>query len=83
MKKMIFAGCSFTYGHGLWHYTKEEGLPKNDLVIHYHQFPESLYFMEDNRFARLVSKHFNSHEILKNDPSLKIFFFEKGIVIFY
>ena len=65
MKKMIFAGCSFTYGHGLWHYTKEEGLPKNDLTIHYHQFPKSLYFMEDNRFARLVSKHFNSHEILK------------------
>ncbi len=65
MKKMIFAGCSFTYGHGLWHYTKEEGLPKDDLTVHSYQFPKSVNFMEDNRFARLVSKHFNSHEILK------------------
>jgi hypothetical protein len=69
IKKMIFAGCSFTYGHGLWHYTKEEGLPKNDEVIHYYQFPKSLYFMEDNRFAKLVSNYFNCYPALKPTTS--------------
>jgi hypothetical protein len=69
MKKIIFAGCSFTYGHGLWHYTKEEGLPKDDKVIHYHEFPESLDFMEKNRFARLVSEHLGAKEILKPTTS--------------
>jgi hypothetical protein len=68
-KKIVFAGCSFTYGHGLWHYTKEEGLPKDDKVIHYYEFPESLKFMEDNRFARLVSEHFGAKEILKPTTS--------------
>jgi hypothetical protein len=68
-KKIIFAGCSFTYGHGLWHYTKEEGLPKDDKVIRYHEFPESLKFMEDNRFARLVSEHFGAKEISKPTTS--------------
>lgn len=68
-KKIIFAGCSFTYGHGLWHYSKEEGLPKDDKVIHYYEFPESLKFMEDNRFARLVSNHLKSTEILKPTTS--------------
>lgn len=69
MKKIIFAGCSFTYGHGLWQYTKEIGLPKDDKVIHYHEFPESLHFMEKNRFARLVSEHFGAKEILKPTTS--------------
>lgn len=69
MKKIIFAGCSFTYGHGLWHYTKEEGLPKDDKVIHYYEFPESLHFMEKKRFARLVSEHLGAKEILKPTTS--------------
>lgn len=68
-KKIIFAGCSFTYGHGLWHYTKEKGLPKDDKVIHYYEFPESLKFTEDNRFGRLVSEHFGGKEILKPTTS--------------
>ena len=33
MKGMIFLGCSFTHGHGLWHYTKEIGLPKDDIYV--------------------------------------------------
>lgn len=65
MNKIIFAGCSFTYGHGLWHYTKEEGLPKDDLTIHNYQFPHSFQFTEDNRYAKLVSRHFNTKEVLK------------------
>jgi len=65
MKKMIFAGCSFTYGHGLWHYTKEEGLPKNDEVVHKFEFPKSIQFLDDNRFSRLVSNHFESDNIVK------------------
>jgi len=69
IQKMIFAGCSFTYGHGLWHYTKEEGLPKDDRVVHDFEFPKSLSFMKNNRFPKLVSRHFNSHEILKPTTS--------------
>lgn len=62
---MVFAGCSFTFGHGLWHYTKEEGLPKNDKVVHNFEFPESIKFLEDNRFSRLVANHFGTENILK------------------
>jgi hypothetical protein len=68
-KKMIFAGCSFTYGHGLWHYTKEEGLPKDDIAVYSHNFPKSIEFTKNNRFPRLVSNYFNSHEILKESTS--------------
>lgn len=65
IKKMVFAGCSFTFGHGLWHYTKEEGLPKNDKVVHKFEFPKSIKFLEDNRFSRLVANHFETENILK------------------
>lgn len=68
-KKIIFAGCSFTYGHGLWHYSKVKDLPQDDTVIHYHEFPESLYFMENNRFAHLVSNYFGAKEVLKPTTS--------------
>jgi len=69
-KKIIFAGCSFTYGHGLWHYSKEKGLPKNDEIIHlYYEFPESLNFMENNKFPRLVSNYFGIKEISKPPTS--------------
>jgi hypothetical protein len=46
MKRIIFAGCSFTYGHGLWQYTKEEGIPKDDVWVSPKEFPVSLDFMD-------------------------------------
>lgn len=68
-KKIIFAGCSFTFGHGLWYYTKDQGLPKDNRVIYYSDFPESITFMENNRFPRLVSNHFGATEIVKPTTS--------------
>lgn len=68
-------GCSFTYGHGLWHYTKEEGLPKDDKVIHYYEFPESLHFMEKKGlldwFLNILSKrNFETHNFCNDEVSL-------------
>lgn len=69
IKRILFAGCSFTYGHGLWQYTKEEGLPKNDQWISSKEFPVSLDFMKKNRYARLVSNYFGTNEIIRDFTS--------------
>lgn len=64
-KGMIFAGCSFTWGQGLYYYsnlsTLKEPKPHHydaDLVrfTHY-QYAQSL------RFPRLVANHFNTFEM--------------------
>jgi hypothetical protein len=31
-KKIVFAGCSFTYGHGLWHKDLHPGLEWQRIV---------------------------------------------------
>lgn len=63
-KGMIFAGCSFTWGQGLYYYSNMPtiGEPPPDqynpkLVTHSHK-----KFMESVRFPRIVSSHFNSFE---------------------
>ena len=66
MKRIIFAGCSFTYGHGLWQYTKEEGMSKDDVWVSPKEFPVSLDFMRKNRFSRLVSNYFGTQEIIRD-----------------
>ena len=63
---MIFLGCSFTHGHGLWHYTKEIGLPKDDLYVHPKDFPKSFTFMTENRFSKLVSNHFGNSDVVRD-----------------
>jgi len=69
MKRIIFAGCSFTYGHGLWQYTKEEGIPKDDVWVSPKEFPVSLDFMRKNRFPRLVSNYFGTPEVIRDFTS--------------
>jgi len=69
MKRIIFAGCSFTYGHGLWQYTKEEGMSKDDVWVSPKEFPVSLDFMRKNRFPRLVSKYFGTLEVIRDFTS--------------
>ena len=69
MKRIIFAGCSFTYGHGLWQYTKEEGMSKDDVWVSPKEFPVSLDFMRKNRFPRLVSKYFGTPEVIRDFTS--------------
>lgn len=64
VKGMIFAGCSFTWGQGLYYYsnldTLREPLPDHydpNLVRHAH-----VKFKESVRYPRLVASHFNSFE---------------------
>jgi hypothetical protein len=66
MKGMVFLGCSFTFGHGLWHYTKEEGLPKDDICISPKDFPNAHTFMKNNRYSKIVSNHFGKFDIVRS-----------------
>jgi hypothetical protein len=68
IKGMIFAGCSFTWGQGLYYYSNLENLtdahnpwgydPRLYTSIH-HRYKETV------RFPRIVANHFNSFEILQ------------------
>ena len=64
-KGMVFAGCSFTWGQGLYYYsgmdTLQEPPPnhyKRELVNVAHE-----RYMESVRFPRLVANHFNTFEL--------------------
>ena len=66
VKGMIFAGCSFTWGQGLYYYsnlpTLKEPAPflyDGDLVEQSH-----IKFMESVRFPRLVANHFKTFEMV-------------------
>ena len=70
MKKgIVFAGCSFTWGQGLYYYSKmstvKEPAPE--------QFEQKLVtdahkrFMATLRFPRLVANHFETFEIVKKE----------------
>ena len=67
MKGIIFAGDSFTWGQGLYFYSKLPRLfypkfnqPGGDNVTKSH-----ILFKNLKSFARLVSNHFNTFEIKK------------------
>lgn len=73
MSGIIFAGCSFTHGHGLWFYDKNlysqyedehtiNSVLKNRPVHH-------LKYKDVIRFARLVSQEFEMFEIAREDYS--------------
>ena len=64
-KGMIFAGCSFTWGQGLYYYsnlpTLQEPKPccyDADIVRYTHY-----EYTKTKRFARLVANHFNTFEV--------------------
>ena len=66
VKGMIFAGCSFTWGQGLYYYsnlsTLKEPAPfhyDSDIVEQTH-----IKFMESVRFPRLVANHFKTFELV-------------------
>lgn len=68
MKGMVFVGCSFTHGHGLWNYAnfsyigKTTDVPSRNISSH-------MYYAKSKRFPRLVSNHFNTWEFVRNDYS--------------
>ena len=64
MKGLVFAGCSFTHGHGLWQYSNYQDTPSDDGTQSI-RIPHRL-FQETLRFPRLVSSHFNTFEVVRD-----------------
>jgi len=66
-KGIIFAGCSFTWGQGLWYYmnssTVQEDI-KNGYTPHLQQ-SQHLAFKDAVRFPRLVANHFKTFELVQ------------------
>ena len=67
MKNIIFSGCSFTWGQGLWHYGNFDDIVKpieyefdRDVIKDSH-----IHYMEKNRFSYMVSKYFGKSDIVK------------------
>lgn len=69
MKGMIFAGCSFTWGQGLYYYSgmktlvDQRGSSFDQKLIS----PAHLKYMQAFRFPRLVANHFKTFEIVKRN----------------
>lgn len=68
MKGMVFAGCSFTWGQGLWYYSDLPNIPKNeDYLLNTHTMSQVAHKLKDSiRFPRLVANHFSAVEIVKS-----------------
>jgi hypothetical protein len=67
MKGLVFAGCSFTWGQGLYFYSNLNHTPKFDeWVYDYSLMTDALIKFKDTiRFPRLVANHFNTFEVCK------------------
>lgn len=66
---MIFAGCSITWGQGLYFYSEIESLiyPKWDSSFSISNITEfQIKFMESKRFPRIVANYFESAEFVNN-----------------
>lgn len=68
MKGIVFVGCSFTHGHGLWAYGDFSGKRQDD-NINDEKFNAFEKFTQSQRFPRLVANHFNSWEFVRKDYS--------------
>ena len=65
MKKgIVFAGCSFTWGQGLYYYSKMETLKEPAPEQYEHKLVTDAHkrFMATLRFPRLVANHFKTFE---------------------
>jgi len=79
-KGMIFAGCSFTWGQGLYYYSNMGSLKYSTRHDDYDRNridDTHIRFMEYKRFARLVANHFDTFEMVipfnggSNESSIK------------
>jgi hypothetical protein len=69
MKGLLFGGCSFTWGQGLYFYSDLPGLvyPPNETTYERHHLTDAhLDFKDTLRHPRLVANHFNTFEVVKN-----------------
>lgn len=68
-KGIIFCGCSFTWGQGLWHYSDLKNIhrPKVCNSFEFKQITGGHFkYAQKNRFARLVANHFDTFDVVKN-----------------
>jgi hypothetical protein len=64
-KGMIFAGCSFTWGQGLYYYSNMQTLvepPPNQYKVELVK-DTHIEYMKSIRFPRFVANHFNTYEL--------------------
>jgi hypothetical protein len=64
-KGMIFAGCSFTWGQGLYYYSNMQTLvepPPNQYKVELVK-DTHIEYMKSLRFPRFVANHFNTYEL--------------------
>lgn len=66
VKGLLFAGCSFTWGQGLYYYSNMPTLkePPADQYIDSYVTGAHRRFMESVRFPRIVANHFNTWEVV-------------------
>jgi hypothetical protein len=70
MKGIVFAGCSFTYGHGLEYYSSNnEYIDKPEIQITSIQDDVLIKTREELRFSNIVSKHFNTFNVVRRYTS--------------
>lgn len=69
MKGLLFGGCSFTWGQGLYFYSDLPKLvyPPNETTYERHHLTDAhLKFKDTIRHPRLIANHFNTFEVVKN-----------------
>lgn len=68
MKGILFGGCSFTWGQGLYFYSELPNLynPKNLFIFSNHKITAAqIRFKNTLYYPRLVANHFNTFEVVK------------------
>jgi hypothetical protein len=69
MNGIVFLGCSFTWGQGLYFYSGLDTLklPSNEYVFNQNEVTDAhIMYKNKFRFARLVSDEFKTFEVTKN-----------------
>ncbi len=66
---MIFAGCSFTWGQGLYYYSNMSTLKEPAPEQYDHKLVNDAHkrFMAAHRWPRLVANHFGTFELVKKE----------------
>jgi hypothetical protein len=66
MKGLIFAGCSFTWGQGLYYYSKLKTLKEPEPDTYDAELVSDAHkrYMETIRYPRLVASHFKTWEVV-------------------
>ena len=70
MKGIIFGGCSFTWGQGLYFYSDLVDLkyPESEYVFNQKEITDAqIKFKNTLYYPRLVANHFNTFEVTKKD----------------